>query len=149
MLYRDYLLSPQWKLRRLEALKARAFRCQNCRTKKGLNVHHRHYRTLGAESLEDLDVLCEDCHKKAHYFKSGKKRNLYRDVRAKNIENRKTFFDPSTVLRKCPYCEDLHAVVYVNYATAGLKLVLRCPVTKPRTKFLPFEKDLPIPVENG
>ncbi len=30
-----------------------------------LELHHKHYDTLGDESDEDVEILCEFCHKKA------------------------------------------------------------------------------------
>lgn len=42
------------------------YRCQKCQwyfKKDQLEVHHRHYQTLGNEQLDDLMVLCTRCHK--------------------------------------------------------------------------------------
>lgn len=44
------------------------YKCQCCKTKKGtLNAHHIIYRSNGgADTLDNLITLCEDCHKKLH-----------------------------------------------------------------------------------
>jgi hypothetical protein len=50
--------------------------CNKCGSRDRLTVHHRHYRTFGGnEKLDDLEVLCFDCHKGIHnieeeYWKS-------------------------------------------------------------------------------
>jgi hypothetical protein len=38
----------------------------NCRSKDGLQVHHRTYERLGEEVPEDLTVLCLSCHNQWH-----------------------------------------------------------------------------------
>lgn len=41
------------------------YRCQECEwnfEKKELEVHHRHYDTLGCERSQDLAVVCKGCH---------------------------------------------------------------------------------------
>ena len=59
--------SPTWQKRRLEAMQYADFRCQLCNAKdKQLHVHHRTYDTFENEPLNDLVVLCEDCHAKFH-----------------------------------------------------------------------------------
>jgi 5-methylcytosine-specific restriction endonuclease McrA len=60
--YRSYMASREWAARRTVALAAAGRRCQRCGACGGLEVHHKHYRTLGAERAEDLEVLCRPCH---------------------------------------------------------------------------------------
>lgn len=67
MTYAEKLKHPKWQKRRLEILEAHGFKCSTCQSgDKTLHVHHRRYRK-GAEPWEygddDLDCLCEDCHK--------------------------------------------------------------------------------------
>lgn len=68
--YRMYLLSDEWQLRRLEALRAAGFRCERCgwisHGLRGLEVHHRTYERLGQELPADLEVLCRLCHAEEH-----------------------------------------------------------------------------------
>jgi len=41
--------------------------CQKCGRKNDrLNVHHKHYKSLGREKLKDLLVLCPKCHAAVH-----------------------------------------------------------------------------------
>ena len=59
--YHHYMQSDTWML------KSRAMRdyfktCAVCNSDKHLQVHHKHYETLGHERLEDLTVLCGDHH---------------------------------------------------------------------------------------
>lgn len=64
--YRAYLESSEWRKRRNAALKNAGFRCDRCRGKRDLQVHHRTYERLGAELPADLEVLCENCHREHH-----------------------------------------------------------------------------------
>ena len=67
--YREYLQSPHWKKVRHEALRHANYQCQLCSRKGGciLQVHHKHYKTLGEESYrDDLIVLCRPCHERHH-----------------------------------------------------------------------------------
>lgn len=69
MAYRDYLKTPHWNTVRNEFLSSEHFKgcCNRCfRSDVTLNVHHRHYETLGFEKPRDLLALCDDCHKKTH-----------------------------------------------------------------------------------
>lgn len=63
---RDYLLTPEWKAKRRQALKFQGNHCQVCRSTNGLNVHHNTYERVGEESMDDLAVLCRSCHRIYH-----------------------------------------------------------------------------------
>jgi hypothetical protein len=77
--YQDYLQGGHWRRRREQRLTAAENRCEfrpcddsrpdmglfygdRCSEVKRLEVHHRHYNTLGAESDKDLEVLCRVHH---------------------------------------------------------------------------------------
>lgn len=67
--YRRYLLTKHWQKTRLRRLKLANYACEHpgCRVRIfGLEVHHRHYRTLGAERDIDLEVLCRKHHQLRH-----------------------------------------------------------------------------------
>lgn len=66
--YKDYLQSEHWKFLRKEKLRKAVWRCELCGEKgwSNLNVHHKHYETVGEEKLTDLIVLCKNCHSKHH-----------------------------------------------------------------------------------
>lgn len=64
--YEDYLLSPQWKEKRYQVLARAGGKCERCgELSDPLEVHHKHYDTLGKENLRDLEAVCLDCHPKA------------------------------------------------------------------------------------
>ena len=66
--YRDYLKTPYWKLVSALVKRKANYKCQLCGSEYDLNVHHRSYKHRGEEIfyLEDLIVLCYDCHQKFH-----------------------------------------------------------------------------------
>lgn len=68
--YRRYLRSPEWRARRLEAIKRAGWRCQGCGVRmfdeKKFQVHHKPegYERLGCERPEDIEALCRRCHRR-------------------------------------------------------------------------------------
>jgi len=60
-----------WKVMEWRGIgKGQTKRCDRCGFesggKKKFNVHHRHYRSLGNESPEDVCLLCHSCHNEIH-----------------------------------------------------------------------------------
>lgn len=79
--YLQYLESPEWFALRRAAMRRAQFRCQ--REKPGeprhegsLDVHHKHYDSLGRETLDDVEVLCQLCHRTEHIPRNQRKRIL-------------------------------------------------------------------------
>lgn len=64
--YIAYLQSPEWKERRALLLQKYHHRCQVCNGVQQLQLHHRTYERLGNEHMEDLTVLCRECHTAFH-----------------------------------------------------------------------------------
>jgi hypothetical protein len=64
--YDLYLRSPHWKRVRNAALERAHHRCQVCNAAGRLEVHHRTYDRRGQEQLEDVTVLCRNCHETFH-----------------------------------------------------------------------------------
>ena len=62
MNYLAYLRSPEWREKRKEFIDAVDGECEECRSKKNLQVHHLTYDNIGEESEEDVEVLCKECH---------------------------------------------------------------------------------------
>lgn len=65
--YQEYLKTQRWK--QIKAIKlSYNNKCQLCGSKDNLQVHHSTYEHVGDEKnhLEDLIVLCKDCHAKFH-----------------------------------------------------------------------------------
>lgn len=68
MSYKEFLTTPYWKAVAQKKKQQAGYRCELCNSKTYLNVHHRTYENHGYEMdhLQDLIVLCNDCHKKFH-----------------------------------------------------------------------------------
>lgn len=68
--YYQKLKDPRWQKKRLEAMQATEFRCEVCMDDEStLNVHHKTYfkgREPWEYDIEQLAVLCDDCHKAEH-----------------------------------------------------------------------------------
>jgi hypothetical protein len=64
-LYRAYLNTPEWKAIRMEIISVKKC-CERCKSTYRLEVHHKSYRNLFNEGLNDLELLCNTCHKKEH-----------------------------------------------------------------------------------
>jgi len=65
--YREYIPSPKWKRKRKKAFKHYGRVCSVCGvTGVTLYVHHKTYRNLGHEPMDDLQILCVHCHENAH-----------------------------------------------------------------------------------
>lgn len=73
--YRDYLKSAYWKRVRAAMLLISESRCDGtpCASVDSwyggefdLNVHHLHYKNRGRERLDNLMMLCSECHKRLH-----------------------------------------------------------------------------------
>jgi hypothetical protein len=58
--------SAKWKRFRREVIEQRGNRCALCRQEGGsLVLHHPHYKTIGNEQPENVQLLCRGCHKRA------------------------------------------------------------------------------------
>ena len=69
MQYAEYLETWEWKAKRAQAIALAGGRCRLCNRPQDnviLNVHHRTYDRRGYEDMDDLTVLCQDCHAKFH-----------------------------------------------------------------------------------
>jgi 5-methylcytosine-specific restriction endonuclease McrA len=74
--YKEYMNSQEWENKRQEKLASVGHRCEmHGEVKLGwfqvactgpLQVHHLHYRTLGNESMGDLQALCYGHHQRQH-----------------------------------------------------------------------------------
>jgi 5-methylcytosine-specific restriction endonuclease McrA len=64
--YQALLRSSRWQAMRRDRLVERGWKCERCRSLAyDLQLHHRHYDTLGDERDEDLVLLCPPCHRRA------------------------------------------------------------------------------------
>lgn len=77
--YKQYLKSKKWAEKKFELFSLRGEKCERCQSEIDLQVHHKNYRTIFNEDLEDLEILCSKCHKAEHDA---------RDLRKKQEEGR-------------------------------------------------------------
>jgi len=66
--YYDFLQTPYWKIVTYVKRKYANFKCELCNSSETPSVHHKTYENLGLEmwNLNDLIVLCKNCHSKFH-----------------------------------------------------------------------------------
>ena len=155
--YKEYLKSKHWIEFRKKILKVRT-RCQSCgESYARFNIHHKHYNSLGREKNEDVLVLCEECHHENHKkrFNRYKRMGWMMDLKNKSKRARsgaKSKYEElrgGTIKRICRRCGEEHFIYYKNYEKCGLRMLMFCPESKPRTEFLRVEKDLDIPTLEG
>jgi len=75
--YRNHISSERWREIRLEKLKSVDYRCERCGD-MAVQVHHKTYKSLGDESLDELEALCKDCHDEKHLNSPYDKSSYYR-----------------------------------------------------------------------
>lgn len=71
-LYDKYIISSKWRNKREELFKIRGKICELCKSTSNIHVHHKTYKNLFNENMEDLQVLCKCCHSKVHLNKNYK-----------------------------------------------------------------------------
>ena len=66
--YKDFLYTPYWDAVRSQKLYRSGYKCSLCDSNINLQVHHKTYEHHGYEheNLDDLIVLCGNCHSKHH-----------------------------------------------------------------------------------
>jgi hypothetical protein len=64
--YKNYLNSRHWKLYKEKYINIYRKECAVCKSKVKLNFHHKTYENVGNESLDDVVILCRECHEKVH-----------------------------------------------------------------------------------
>ena len=68
--YWEYINSPLWKQKASDFRRHFGYLCQSHLARgelaRGWQIHHKHYKTLGHETVQDVTLLCEDCHRAAH-----------------------------------------------------------------------------------
>ncbi len=66
-LYRSYMNSIDWTIKKRRAFSFHGKECQRCHSRESLVVHHKTYERLGNEDVKtDLAILCEACHDLYH-----------------------------------------------------------------------------------
>jgi len=63
--YHPYINSDDWRLIRNKVMYLAHGKCSRCGGKAD-HVHHKQYNTLGFESTDELEAVCDPCHRKIH-----------------------------------------------------------------------------------
>jgi hypothetical protein len=71
--YEARLRSPEWQRLKIDVLVKQHGKCARCRRylPNSLELHRRHYDTLGSERPEDVELLCATCHPPADEARAG------------------------------------------------------------------------------
>jgi Restriction endonuclease len=93
MPYDEYLKTPEWALKRDQALERDGHCCRACNTRENLHVHHRTYMRRGNENLDDLTTFCQSCHEHFH------RKMSQAEIMGRTYEAPREYEDPA-VLRK-------------------------------------------------
>ena len=64
--YKRYIRSSAWKATRKRAIEHYGEKCGECGRTEHIEVHHKNYDRLGCEQINDLEILCSDCHSVRH-----------------------------------------------------------------------------------
>lgn len=65
--YKWYLTSPRWNKKRYKRYHLQKGLCAKCNKRLDkFHCHHKHYETLGNESMSDIECLHEWCHSDEH-----------------------------------------------------------------------------------
>lgn len=64
-LYNQVLRSPRWRALKRARRALTGGKCERCGRADYLELHHKHYRNLGFETAEDVELLCTACHEEA------------------------------------------------------------------------------------
>lgn len=86
-----YLRSPHWLAFRAKVLEYWGHRCALCNARGVLSAHHRHYESLGHESITDALALCQPCHEWADNRRRKVKRAEPRKSRINSEANMQLF----------------------------------------------------------
>jgi len=63
---RSYLKSTYWKTLREQRLNLANNKCEQCNKPNPTDLHHIHYHNLGADQINDVRMLCRECHQAIH-----------------------------------------------------------------------------------
>lgn len=67
--YQEYLKSPEWAIIKAEVKKRDSSTCQLCADEENIHCHHWRYpKDWNDDSLDNVLVVCEKCHTRAHIW---------------------------------------------------------------------------------
>lgn len=93
--YYAYLKSNQWREKREVALEMYGRVCGLCGSKHDLQVHHRTYKNIYKELMEDLMILCESCHSHHHKSQIWKNGKVSKYMKNPNYDTSPTTYYPN------------------------------------------------------
>jgi len=71
--YKLYLQTPHWRGFRervlLRSVVSGRYKCESCGdlfSRSDMEIHHKHYKSVGRERPDDVAVLCGGCHSRTH-----------------------------------------------------------------------------------
>lgn len=63
----EYHKTVWWRWLKRRYIEAYGAKCQLCTERDGpFHLHHKHYRTVGCETFDDVILLCQGCHERRH-----------------------------------------------------------------------------------
>ncbi len=65
-LKKKYMESKEWKHLKNSVLFINNSKCEMCADDENLDVHHKTYKHIGHENMDDLAVVCRSCHEEIH-----------------------------------------------------------------------------------
>jgi hypothetical protein len=68
--YNAYLLTPEWRGRRVQVFLRASGLCEGCRKRPPSQVHHLTYAHVTEEFLFELVAVCDECHERLHKDKT-------------------------------------------------------------------------------
>lgn len=74
-MYQEYLQSEHWKLLKKRFYESKRFKdcCFVCEKKcVSYHIHHKTYKWIRKEKLQNLVALCPQCHKEVHFLNNQK-----------------------------------------------------------------------------
>lgn len=72
-----YMQTEQWKQLKQTRLMIAQYKCECCGSANRLHLHHVTYERLTQELIEDVVILCEECHSKLHSILGYDRTTLY------------------------------------------------------------------------
>lgn len=92
--YLNYLDSAHWRALRHAAFERDGYRCQGCGTSKKLRGHHVRYRkNLEHCTVDDIQTLCEACHKRHHRKQRRARKKMRHERSVRHLAHLILFFD--------------------------------------------------------
>lgn len=121
-IYTEYINSPQWRVKRREALDRAGHKCQLCSSTNRLEVHHNDYSRLGNEIPSDLVALCYVCHTTFHDKLRPSKLKPSSKSATKPVPEKRLTKKQRRKVRKAQAIESLRAQIATSAPAEGITL---------------------------